>query len=241
MIAGAQKSGTTALDHYLRGHDRISLASKKELHFFDVDRHFRRGGDYLWYHSFFDWQDRSKVFGEATPSYLFSEKAIVRMRAYNPNLKVIVVLRNPAHRAFSHWNMERDRGEEPLDFLDAVAEELALIKNNESPLPSRSSYLKRGLYAQQLSRLWMLFPRDQTLVLRYEALRQTPDTCLLEVCSFLEVPPLTQVAPATVHARQYERPLFEEEQAILDEVFRDDIGALENLLGWDCSSWRYSS
>ena len=240
VIAGAQKSGTTALDHYLRAHAGVSMAAQKEVHFFDVDRHFTRGADYLWYHSFFDWSDSGKVFGEASPSYLFSAKALERLKAYNPYLKVIGVLRNPVERAFSHWNMERDRGEESQDFSDAIARELALLEQQPGPETSETSYILRGFYARQLERLWSLFPKEQTLILRYENLRQQPAACLAEVCSFLGLPPLENVAPQTVHARGYERSISDRERADLESVFAADLVELERLLAWDCSAWRGS-
>jgi len=83
VIAGAQKSGTTALDAYLREHSSISMAEKKELHFFDVERHFRSAPDYLLYHSYFNWRSTEVSYGEATPNYMYSDVAGDRIRSYN--------------------------------------------------------------------------------------------------------------------------------------------------------------
>ena len=240
VIAGTQKGGTSALDHYLRAHPRLCMASRKEAHFFDRDRLFRwRWRAYSRYHSFFPALEVPRVLcGEATPIYMYWRSAPRRIRAYNPEMKVIVVLRNPLERAFSHWNMERDRGAEDLPFREALRKE-GERRRAVAPRQDRvHSYVDRGFYCQQLERIWECFPQEQTLVLRTESLRADPGPCLDRICDFLGVERMPAVPPATVHARPYAVSLTPEEWHHLARVFAPEIERLEALLGWDCREWR---
>lgn len=239
VIAGTQKGGTTALDHHLREHSGLAMASRvKEVHFFDNDAHF--GGaapDYVSYHANFPRRRPGQLLGETTPIYMYWEPAASRMASYNPGLKIIVVLRNPILRAYSHWNMARLRGTEPLPFLEAV---LAEPERARAALPSqlrRDSYVDRGYYTRQLKRLWLHFPTAQTLVLRAEALRSTPEITLERIAGFLRIAPFSRGGPKVAHALTYESPIGLAAWSYLADLFADEIRELERLLGWDCSNW----
>src|SRR4029077_12565345 len=96
LVAGAQKSGTTALNYYLKRHPRIALPIKKELHFFDNDALFT--GETVSYealHTMFRPARPDSIAGENTPNYLYWPPALQRVREYNPSIKLIVLLRNP--------------------------------------------------------------------------------------------------------------------------------------------------
>lgn len=111
VIGGAQKSGTTALYKYLAKHPDIHLSARKEPHFFDQeDPAFFLSPDYSVYHKFFDPEGPHQLLGEATPIYMYWYEAPRRIWQYNPQMKWIIVLRNPVERAFSHWNMVRNKG-----------------------------------------------------------------------------------------------------------------------------------
>ncbi|PYL86919.1 MAG: sulfotransferase, partial [Verrucomicrobia bacterium] len=100
LVAGAQKSGTTALNYYLKRHPRIALPVKKELHFFDNDELFA-GGNVLYepLYEMFRPARPGSIAGENTPIYLYWRPALPRIRDYNPAMKFIIILRNPIERA----------------------------------------------------------------------------------------------------------------------------------------------
>ena len=123
LIVGAQKSGTSALDEYLRGHSEIQMAKRKEAHFFDVENNFVSRVDYSKYHALFEDDCGRTRKGEATPIYMYWYEAPKRIWEYNPNMKLMAVLRNPIDRAFSHWNMERDKNTDNLPFSEAIRTE----------------------------------------------------------------------------------------------------------------------
>src|SRR5438045_2323453 len=102
LVAGAQKSGTTALNYYLKRHPRIALPVKKELHFFDNDELFAGGNvSYEPLYEMFRPARSGSIAGENSPIYLYWRPALPRIRDYNPAMKFIVILRNPIERAFS--------------------------------------------------------------------------------------------------------------------------------------------
>ena len=121
IVAGAQKGGTTALDFYLRQHPNICMATGKEVHFFDTEKFFQgHKVDYDEYHSRFEPNASHVLVGEATPIYMYWHYAPRRIWEYNSKMKLIILLRNPIERAYSHWNMERSRNWEHLPFWDAI-------------------------------------------------------------------------------------------------------------------------
>ena len=113
VIIGAQKSGTTALAHFLDQHSGIAISQPKETHVFDT-QDFDSGTINTRYAPFFEEAIHGQLKGEATPIYLFLPDVLKALSAYNQNLKIIVLLRDPVDRAISHYEMARARGEEDL-------------------------------------------------------------------------------------------------------------------------------
>jgi hypothetical protein len=243
LIVGAQKCGTTALAHFLRGHPEIYLAGAKaddqrSLHYFDRDFHFQDGEpDYAAYHRLFDPREGARVIGESTPAYIYWDAAPSRIWRYNPGIKLIAVLRNPITRAFSNWNMERQRGNEPLDFYTACMEER---KRAFQTLPLQdlvNAYTARGFYSHQVRRLQQYFPDEQLLFIKYEEFQKAQLETINATCTFLGVSPASELLQEDVHKRPYDREISQRELELLRWTFEKDIEALERLLDWDCSDW----
>ena len=238
LVAGAQKSGTTALNYYLKRHPRIALPIKKELHFFDNDDLFAGGNvSYEPLHEMFRPAGPGSIAGENTPIYLYWRPALPRIRDYNPAMKLIVILRNPIERAFSQWNMQRTRGAEPFDFLEAVQEEPRRIAHSAPKQLRKFSYVDRGRYAEQLERAFRLFPRERFLVIKYEEFCARQREMVEAVFRFLNLSPV-RFRAVEAHDISYARKIRDEERAAVREILQSDIGRLEALLGWDCSDWR---
>jgi hypothetical protein len=238
LVAGAQKGGTTALHAYLSAHPSICMPRRKELHFFDDEKRFRGGKPrYAAYHRHFAPKAPGQILGETTPIYMYWYRAPKRIWDYNPKMKLLIILRNPIERAHSHWNMERARGKEPLPFAEAVRSEAARCRK-ALPLQHRLySYVDRGFYTEQLRRLWFWFPREQTLVLRNEALRTNPAETLDRVWEFLGVERRAPAQAREEHSTPYGAGLEESDWRRLRDTYEFEIRALERLLGWDCSDW----
>jgi len=238
LVVGVQKSGTTALYNYLSCHEEISLSQKKELHFFDNDANFTVPMvDYAAYHKHFFITKQTKTVGEITPIYMYWNDSIKRIWNYNANMKIVVLLRNPIYRAYSHWNMEYDRGCEALPFLNAIKQER---KRAELLLPNKDrvhSYVDRGYYVEQLRNIYRFFPKEQVLVIKHEALQNNHEWVLSEISKFLQISPFKSQQNISMHSREYKAPLSLEAFNILKKKYFLEIKQLEEMLEWDCSKW----
>src|SRR5579863_9235330 len=122
MIIGALRGGTTSLYSYMTAHPGIGPAYMKEVHFFDV--HYKKG--FPWYQAQFPslpqkyYRERVQkqrfITGEASPYYLFHPHAPKRIAKILPQVKLVVLLRNPVTRAYSHYSHEVAGGHESLSF-----------------------------------------------------------------------------------------------------------------------------
>ncbi len=183
VIVGAMKSGTTSLARWLKPHPEVFLSDVKELHFFDV--HYDRGSD--WYRRHFADAGTRPAVGEATPSYLYDEQAPARMHALLPEARLLAILRNPVDRAYSHYWHNRQRGNEPLAFREAIECEPERRARDDQPYRHAYAYLDRGRYLHQLRRLTAHYPREHLLVETFDDLRADPLSVYRRVCGFLGV------------------------------------------------------
>ena len=239
IVPGAQKSGTTALHYSLTKHPQIALPDRQELHFFDDEEIFvRQPVDYELLHRHFGPIATSAITGEVTPSYLYWKPAMERIRNYNPRMKLVILLRNPIDRAFAHWNMQRFKDREPLDFLPAVKEEPRRISQPLSIESRRFAYIDRGFYSGQLERVFNFFPREQVKIMKFEDFRDRKQETLDRIFDFLGVKRLRVSRDRDRNVVPYERGLASEERKYLLEVFSAEITKLERVLGWDLSDWR---
>ena len=239
IVIGAQKSGTTALDRYLRTHSEICMANKKEVHYFDRKKYFKNNNpDYSKYHKFFKPSHKHKIVGESTPIYIYWNQAIQRIHLYNPKIKLIAILRNPIYRAFSHWNMERERNRERRSFFDAINDENRTIKSIKKKQDRTFSYLDRGCYYLQLKKIFKFFNKNQLLIIKNESLRSNPNSVLSQIATFLSIPSFQHVEHKEVHSRVYSTKLSNRELEFLRSFYEEEINNLEDLLGWDLASWK---
>ena len=241
LIVGAQKSGTSSLRRHLaKNRNVITMSRAGELHFFDNESIDWTSPDYEAYHAKFfslDTPNRpGNLRGESSPIYFYWRPCISRINTYNPSIKLIVLLRNPLARAFSHWSMESGRNRDPLSFSEALRNEEARCAS-AMPLQHRTfSYLDRGRYCEQLSRIFSLFPRDQVLVIKAEELFQTPDLSLDRIETFLGCP-LAARDPVHERSGKYTSSLQFADWEWIYERLAPDIRQLEALLAWDCQDW----
>jgi sulfotransferase family protein len=252
LIIGTQRGGTTSLYKYLVQHPNLSHALTKEIRFFDLNYH--RG--LPWYRSRFpsrrhrEMSERRRgaglMVGEASPDYLFHPLAPARVAHDLPQAKLIVLLRNPIDRAFSHYWHQFKRGHETLTFaaaIDAEPDRLAGELDKILADPSyvsyerhHHSYLARGIYVDQLAAWMELIPRDRFLIERSEDLFQDPRAVFRRVLEFLGLPDhdLTEYETFNAFSSGEMEPAL---RARLVEYFRPHNQRLEAMLGralgWD--------
>ena len=172
LIVGTQKGGTTALCKFLSKHPNISIPPKKEVHFFDNDGLFQSSTpDYDIYHRNFNQIDEGAIFGEGTPIYMYWKPATKRIYNYNPNMKLIFILRNPVERAYSSYQMIYNMKKETMSFSDAIRSEKERLKKFYPKQHQHYSYLDRGLYSKQIINMLNFFNRNKMLFVKSEDLK----------------------------------------------------------------------
>ena len=232
IIAGVQKGGTTALFDYLTEEPGVGLSSVKEVHFFDDETVDWARPDYGPYHAQFTGAGR--VQGEATPIYLYWPRSLERIAAYNPAMRLIVLLRDPIERAWSHWRMERARGVEANPFGWCIREgRQRLFASEPWGFHREYSYVERGYYGEQLARLFTHFPRDQVLILPSEELDERPAAALAAVRAFLGLPQGAAPRRRRVHVGQAApEGLAAEDVDHLRALYAEDQGRMRELAGF---------
>jgi hypothetical protein len=234
LIVGAQKAGTTALFDYLAEIPALELPAVKEAHFFDDDEGVDWDApDHAPYHALFT--DPTRLWGEATPIYIYWPNALERIRAYNPAIRLIFLVRDPIERAWSHWKMEYARGKETEPFGWCIRDGRARMAD-AAPYPGFHrvySYVERGFYGRQLARALDLFPREQMLILPSDELRLDPTQAIARICDFLRIArPDRAVQPRISRPAakiDYPATLAQEDVTFLQRHYADDIARFELL------------
>lgn len=193
LIIGAQKSATTALFKYLQPHPFLALPDAKEVPLFTEETTCQEQEKFMAQH--FEGQI-GKLRGKATPQYMCDDKIPERIHRYNPDMKLIAVLRDPIDRAWSHYRMNKRREVEDRDFEQAMLESLnpeTLARGRAGSPPMHSEcfesesdyYLAWGEYGRILDRYLDFFERDQLLVVYTSELQQRPEQTLDKILCFL--------------------------------------------------------
>ncbi len=223
-------------------HESIFIPDQKELHFFDNE-------DVPWkdgkapavaihrYHNKFSGAAESTICGEATPIYMYWDPCAERIWRYNPMMRIIILLRNPIERAYSHWSMERNRGNEHEGFSTALAQE---DKRCRTALPSQHrvySYVDRGFYSSQIRRLWRYFGKEAVLILKQEDLIRRPQETLRTTCGHIGVPALKVKDSLQSFTGTYAEAMDKKSRETLQKIYKGEVHQLEAMLGWDCKEW----
>ena len=195
LIVGVMKGGTTSLFRYLAQHPDVLPPFRKEIKYFDCN--YFEGA--AWYRAHFPlrqkFTDGSKLTGEATPYYIFHPTAHERVASAVPQAKIIIILRNPVERAYSHHQHMVRVGREPLSFEEALAAERERLAGEAEKIAAdphyptykdiQYSYVSRGDYLPQIQRWHSLFPKERVLILRSEDLYHEPAATMEETQAFL--------------------------------------------------------
>lgn len=236
---GVQKAGTTALFGYLRQHPDIGDGMVKELHFFDKPANFIfPNWFYFRYHKPFNFKSGKKIYGEFTPIYMYWRSAAAHIWEYNPNIKLIAILRNPIDRAYSQWNMNIKLGLYKFSFREALQIETERAKRNLPWQDQTYSLIDRGFYSAQIREYRRFFPEQQLLFIKYDDFKNHPEKIVDHVFEFLDVDKEKfSFKQRDVNTLQYESPMDPVCKNELINVFKNDIHEVERLLKWDCSDW----
>ncbi len=250
LIIGTKRGGTTSLWNYLLGHPLVPRLfpawNTKTSHYFE--EHWSQGE--RWYRSHFPTRRQRAMLaqrhgapcrvGEAAPLYMFHPLAAGRVRELMPAVRLIVLLRDPVERAYSHWKERRTEGREELDFAAALAAEPARTAGERDRLIADPQYFSeaydwhtyraRGRYLEHLEPWLELFDRRQFLFVASESLYQDPAGTYRRVLEFLDLPD-HQLADYQVFNDRRSAPMDPAVRAELTEYYRPHNAALQDRLG----------
>jgi hypothetical protein len=225
-IIGAKKCGTTFLYDLLSRHPYVEPAAKKELHYFDI---LADEESTEWYRRCFPpprWKDgRRTITGEATP-YWGKHRVPERMAKVVPQVRLIVLLRNPVDRAYSDYQQARRKGWETRTFDEAIEAE-------KTQLLASSKYLGRSTYVDHLLRWSRYFGDEQMLVLKSENFFECTQDTMERVLDFLDLPNWEPEASEKRNRGKYKQEMHPATRRQLDEYFAPHNEKLYEHLGVD--------
>lgn len=190
FIVGAPKAGTTALHAFLEKHPEVCMSSDKEPNFFSwkeieqqqlyySKKNVKTEDDY---YALYHPGPSTRICGEGSVSYLFYPECPARIQAFDPEAKIIISLRDPVKRAFSHFQMDYSLGLTPFTFEE--------IWNNGIGHPKSGVYFQQyfllSLYYEQVKRYLDRFP-GHVMILFHDDLIKQQQKAIADLCSFLQI------------------------------------------------------
>jgi len=252
IIIGAARSGTTHLLGQLNAHPNV-LEGPAETHFFDTHRHTYGLG---WYRLRFPAnKDRRAAYrsglhpvltGESSPSYLAHPNVPARIARAVPHAKLLVLLRDPALRAASHWAWCLRQCGETRSFREAVEAEIGPpgddrgIRVPADRRPNDPLVVRRGIYQPQLERWRTHFADDRLMVIQSERWFGDAAGVMDEVCDFLGLPHRASLPRVMRNRNKPHEPFDEAVIAHLRDFYRpynDELAEyLDMPLDWNEST-----
>jgi len=190
FIVGAPKAGTTSLYHYLDEHPQIEMSSQKEPDYF-TDSAIQKQGMYYGknridtlkkYEDLFK-QKEGVFYGEGSVSYLFYKHVAEDIKKYNSKAKIIIMLRNPIDRAYSHYLMDYRLGLVNDSFKDIINK----TSKHKNAHMFYQQYIEVSEYTEQVKRYLNVFDSDNILLIDYEDFKNNVSGTVDTVYSFLDV------------------------------------------------------
>ncbi|HEY5357642.1 MAG TPA: sulfotransferase domain-containing protein [Streptosporangiaceae bacterium] len=251
VIIGAKRGGSTSLYRYVLEHPSIQPLFPgrqhiKGVHYYDT--RYSRG--LTWYRSHFPLQVAGRhlarpgiqpaIAGDASPYYLFHPLAAERLARDLPDVKIIVFLRDPVERAYSHFKERTHHGGETLSFEEALDAEPERLRGEQERIVSEPgyvsaehenhSYLAQGRYLDMLPRWFGLFPREQFHIAASEDFYADPQRHVNDVWKFLGLAP-GRLTSRVRHNYMPAPDIRPETRQRLREALEDHNRGLEDLLG----------
>lgn len=211
LIIGFQKCGTTALHNYLQQHPKIIAPFIKEIDFFGCNKKYNKGTDF--YNDFFRFKTKENIISfEASPHYAVSDNAAERIYKYNPEIKIICLVRDPISRAYSAWNMYKKNLKTNPSFFESWKNNCGNITPNN--YIKRPDYLQKafyelieeeknalntgkkvegnllypGLYAQLLQKYYNLFDENNILIIDNNEFSENTELIMNRITKFIDLP-----------------------------------------------------
>lgn len=259
ICVGAQKGGTTALFNYFSYHPGIVRSRIKEINFFNCDANYSRGISF--YHSFFPRRtpfNIGKLTLDITPGYIVNaDKTAKRIYDYNPNMRIIILLRDPITRAYSAWQMYRKLCNSDREWFfkwvkrcDATRKEDSFVRRPdyfgqsfEKDIADEIEEMQKGriiempilqlgTYHQYIKYYFDHFPRDQIFITSSEDMKKDTKGELLKIEKFIGLEPhsWTEEELKPSFEGKYSNGMSESEYMLVKSFYQEHNKALFDLL-----------
>ena len=197
FIVGPGRSGTTALSEYLDSHPNVFMSIPKEPHYFCTDfPKIRKNKGFTELDSYLKLYEKCKpqhiAIGEASPSYIISSEALQNIYQFNPEAKIVVIVRNPIDKAYSHFINFKNNNLENQNYFE-TAWQLQDQRKQGQMLPSNNiepitfQYGRLCKLAEPIERLFSLFPKQQIKVIIFDDFVNDTKKIYTEILSFLNI------------------------------------------------------
>ncbi len=234
IIAGTMKGGTTAGILNLSKHPDISMV-EKEIHYFDHNKNFQKGID--WYKKHFNYS--KKMVGDKNHDVMYEYNCLERVQAINPQIKIILFLRNPIERAYSHWKMTRDLFNNKNSFEYCIMDEInnRMGENRTSKIAFWYHFVQRGFYYEQIQEMLKYFSMDNIYITITEKVRNNMDEEYQKIFKFLNLPEFHSNFEEVFSSKNKDSLDQKNKLYImLQKLYKKDVENLEKMLGYK-TSW----
>jgi len=274
FIVGTPKSGTTSLFHYFEANPEIFVPQVKEPHYFSCpevkETYYKteiidNDSDYL---NLYKTENEYKAIGDFSSSYLFNKSSAKRIKEFNPEAKIIIVLRNPAERALSHYLMDFNLGYVDVSLIE-------IINNRKQYQKFYEQYIELGLYHEQIAIYQQYFNSSNIKVILSDLLYSDTEETVKSLFDFINTSSsinldlsqkynqyneprfkilkqfiqssklkniiplgLKETLKKIIYKQNAEKPKFVEEKLILEDLYKDSILETEKIIGQDLSIWK---
>jgi len=186
VCVGTQKAGTTSLYALMGQHPQVCVTKKKETGFFYLKDLYDK--KYSWFlNECFPQSTLDQILFEADPNYMYFPRCTARIYHCNPEARLIVMLRNPADRAFSQYLMMKKWALEELSFEEACVAESERIRSGEWQ-QADFGYVDRSRYAQQIDSILQVFPKKQVFFVLFEEFVKDQQSVFIKIQEWLGLP-----------------------------------------------------
>ena len=247
IFFGGTRSGVMTLTKYVEDHPCVETV--RNIHFFEYTysnkiEWYKRHFPTSIYKNFFKLRHNQELLvGESTGTYFFHEQVPKRIKKHLPDVKLILMLKNPITSSYSRYNHYRNQGLEPCSFDDVIDMEMKRINisqnNNKLQInnPDLShyitcNYLRHGHYAEMLKKWLEEFPREQILILTNDEFNSRMDETLTKTFEFLELPDFHVKNKIAHNVGKYKKMNETTKQKLID-YFRPYNEDLYKILGKD--------
>jgi hypothetical protein len=235
IIAGTMKGGTSAGIYNLTKHPDISTV-KKEIGYFEDMKNYQKGIE--WYKSHFDYT--KKITVDKNHDVMYQSSCLKLLQEINPQVKIILFLRNPIERAYSHWKMMRDKFNCKDSFEYCVMDEIKnrWNENRITEITFRHHFVQRGFYYEQIEEILKYFPKDNLFIAISEKIKDNMDKEYQKVFSFLNLPEchadFEEIFTSNTNNNVNKNSKL---YKFLKDLYTKDVRNLEKFIGYKTDWW----